>query len=181
MAENRRVRMTKAMMKDALLELLEERPLEKISVTDVCRGADVNRSTFYAYYGDLGQLLTEIEDDVLAQLPCAPASLALDADQRFLAASEEFFRYVQSHQRLFRGLILQRDSSRFSQRLLRSVMETYRITAQRESDPLLDRYRYIYCVSGVIGILREWLSGGFPISPEQFARLALEMSSNAAG
>ena len=60
-------------------------------------------------------------------------------------------------------------------------METYRITAQRDSVPLLDRYRYIYCVSGVIGILREWLSGGFPISPEQFARLALEMSSNAAG
>ena len=46
MAENRRVKMTKKMMKDALLELLEKQPIEKITVTDICEKADVNRSTF---------------------------------------------------------------------------------------------------------------------------------------
>lgn len=41
--------MTKKMMKDALLEALEGQPLEKITVTDICERADVNRSTFYSY------------------------------------------------------------------------------------------------------------------------------------
>ena len=50
MEENRRVRMTKRLLQDALLELLEEKSLEKITVTQVCSKADVNRSTFYAYY-----------------------------------------------------------------------------------------------------------------------------------
>ena len=35
MSENRRVKMTKKMMKDALLELLETKALEKITVTDI--------------------------------------------------------------------------------------------------------------------------------------------------
>ena len=52
MSDNRRVRMTKKLMKDAYLELLERSPSEKISVTDICKVADVNRSTFYLYYED---------------------------------------------------------------------------------------------------------------------------------
>ena len=46
MAENRRVRMTKKIIKDALLELLDKKPLDKITVTDICNTADLNRSTF---------------------------------------------------------------------------------------------------------------------------------------
>ena len=47
--DNRRVKITKKMIKDAMLELLENRPINKITVTDICKYADVNRSTFYAY------------------------------------------------------------------------------------------------------------------------------------
>ena len=65
MEENRRVRMTKRLLQDALLELLEEKSLEKITVTQVCSKADVNRSTFYAYYQDVGELLSELVDGVL--------------------------------------------------------------------------------------------------------------------
>ena len=43
--ENRRVRMTKRLMKDALLELMEEKDLANISVTAICETADVHRST----------------------------------------------------------------------------------------------------------------------------------------
>lgn len=68
MAENRRVRMTKRLMKDALLELLEVKPLEKITVTDVCAAADVNRSSFYAHYQDIHALLRELEDEVLEHI-----------------------------------------------------------------------------------------------------------------
>ena len=69
MQENRRVRITKRCMKDALLELLESTPLNKISVTDICNSADVNRSTFYSYYNDIDALLSEIETEVLEQIP----------------------------------------------------------------------------------------------------------------
>ena len=47
--ESRRVRITKRLMKEALLELLEENELVNISVTAICKTADVHRSTFYDF------------------------------------------------------------------------------------------------------------------------------------
>ena len=67
--ENRRVRMTRRMMKDALLELLEKKELSSISVTEICETADVHRSTFYKYYTDAADLLRDIEQDVLERIP----------------------------------------------------------------------------------------------------------------
>ena len=70
--ENRRVRMTKKLLKDAILELMETRGLDRVTVTDICAAADVNRSTFYAHYEDVHQLLREIEDGMLERMPVLP-------------------------------------------------------------------------------------------------------------
>lgn len=178
MAENRRVKITKRMLKEALLELLENRALEKITVTDVCANADVNRSTFYGYYQDIGQLLVEIEDDVLNQLPLSPGGPIAYSDQQFLATLQSFFQYVYENERLFRVLIVQRDSGSFSHRLVNSVMQKYKMPVKRENE-LLERYACVYCVNGVIGMMKEWIGGGFPISPKDFAREVLQISAKA--
>lgn len=178
MPENRRVKMTKKMIKDAMLELLEKQPLEKITVTDICENADVNRSTFYAYYEDAGQLLLEIENDVVNQLPVSPDTAVDYFGERFLATLEDFFDYVRENERLFRILIVQRDNSSFSLRIVNAVMEKYRMPLESTSK-FPYRYAYIYCVSGVIGIMKEWISNSFPITAREFAKIALQMCINA--
>lgn len=50
--ESRRVQMTKRLMNDAMLEALKEKPPEKLTVAEICRSADINRSTYYKYYAD---------------------------------------------------------------------------------------------------------------------------------
>ena len=44
--EDRRVRYTKQAIRDGFLTLLSRKPIEKISVTEICREADINRGTF---------------------------------------------------------------------------------------------------------------------------------------
>ena len=137
--ENRRVQMTKRLLKEALLELLDEKPLEKISVTDVCRRADVNRSTFYAHYMDTTALLHEMEQEVFSELPGADF-LPVDVhDQRFFDALESFFTYVRKNERLFRILLVRRESGTFHRTLLHTVMERF----LPAGTTILDRYRYI--------------------------------------
>jgi AcrR family transcriptional regulator len=53
-------------IRDAFLELLAERPFSDITVSQVCARADVARGTFYLHYSGLGELLDEIEDDLVA-------------------------------------------------------------------------------------------------------------------
>ena len=82
--ENQRIRLSKTLLKNALVHLLQKKPLNKISVLEICETAQINRTTFYKYYGSQTDLLNEIESDFLAQLD---ESLALIPEQEGAVAS----------------------------------------------------------------------------------------------
>lgn len=63
--EDRRVRYTKKAIKDSFLELFEAKPLERISVTEICSKADINRGTFYSHYSDPYDLKKALEEEFL--------------------------------------------------------------------------------------------------------------------
>ena len=174
-ADSRRVKMTKRLLHDALLELLRTQPLEKTTVTDVCRQADVNRSTFYAYYRDVSQLLLEIEDDVLDHLPLT----AGDAEggyssESYLATLESFCRFVQSHDVLFKVLFVQNENSGFYHRLVDRVTGAV-LGLDPNEISTHDRLTLIYSVNGVVGILKEWIGSNFSLSAQEFALVVLDM------
>ncbi|MCI2062403.1 MAG: TetR/AcrR family transcriptional regulator [Eubacteriaceae bacterium] len=176
MADNRRVKLTKKMIKDAYLELLEQYPSEKISVTDICKAADVNRSTFYMYYDDIVSLRQKIENEVLEQLPGASeAADPLASQHQLLDTLERFFNYIRENQRLFRILLLQSDSKSFNNLLIDTVLKKFHAN-EAAKNPTLRRYGYVYAVNGVIGMLSTWLEEDFPISSRQFAEIAYNMS-----
>lgn len=62
---DRRTRYTQSAIKDALLELLEESPYEKITVASLCRRAEITRATFYLHYDGLDMILNELLDEAL--------------------------------------------------------------------------------------------------------------------
>ena len=54
-------------IRQSFLELLKEKRLEKITVTDIVSRADINRSTFYAHYADVRALIEEIQREFVEQ------------------------------------------------------------------------------------------------------------------
>ena len=62
--ESRRVKMTKMLLKQSLIELMREKSIHEISIKDICLGADINRSTFYRHYNTQYELYDEILDDI---------------------------------------------------------------------------------------------------------------------
>ena len=99
--ENRRVRMTKRLMKEALLELLEKKELVNISVTAICKTADVHRSTFYDYYTDPADLLRDTEKDILDRIPMPPPMTSSMNQDKIIEASTAFFDYVKENEKTF--------------------------------------------------------------------------------
>ena len=63
--EDKRVKKTKKLLKNTLVELLEEQPFEQISVTNLCSKADVSRITFYTHYNDKYDLLEDYFQDMI--------------------------------------------------------------------------------------------------------------------
>ena len=62
---DRRVKYTKKIIKDSFLELLESKEIDKITVSELCSKADINRATFYRYYIDIYDLLEKIGQELV--------------------------------------------------------------------------------------------------------------------
>lgn len=65
MSTDTRVKVTKKMIKDSFIDLLGAYPLNKITVTQICKKAEINRVTFYKYYQDTFDLYEKIIDELL--------------------------------------------------------------------------------------------------------------------
>ena len=65
---DRRTKYTKTIIKDTFLNLLENKDITNITVTEICKEADINRATFYRYYIDIYDLLTKVEEEFTDEL-----------------------------------------------------------------------------------------------------------------
>ena len=63
--EDKRIAKTKKNLKNAMLAMLGEKDFEHITITELCRAAEISRITFYSHYSDKYALLDEIFDDML--------------------------------------------------------------------------------------------------------------------
>ncbi len=64
--EDRRIRYTKQVIKETFLKMLERNSFSKITVTELCRMAEINRGTFYLHYYDMNDVLDDIFNDMLS-------------------------------------------------------------------------------------------------------------------
>lgn len=62
---DRRIVKTKRAIRNSFAELLSEKDLNSITVSDVADKADINRKTFYNYYSGLYQVIDEIENELI--------------------------------------------------------------------------------------------------------------------
>ncbi len=63
-----RIQKTRAAIKKAFLDLRRKKPIEKITVTELSKLAEINKATFYLHYSDIYSLAEEIEDDAIDTL-----------------------------------------------------------------------------------------------------------------
>ena len=173
--ENRRIRMTKRLIKDALLELLEYDELSNISVTAVCKTADVHRSTFYKYYGDTADLLREIEQDFLDMIPAPPQILDQQNVNKLLDATTAFFDFIKQNEKTFLILFSENAGNCFTSRLVEFLCSGY-VPVDENTDELNERLTQLYIANGTVGMMREWVNSGFPVSSRKIAEMMYFLS-----
>ena len=172
--DNRRVTMTKLLMKNALLELLEQKELSNISVTAICETADVHRSTFYKYYNTPADLLREIEQDYLDRIP-VPTQAGQLNQKALLEANMAFFDYVKENGRSFRILFSRSGDDGFAARMVEFVCSEH-MPVGEQPDELSARFVRLYIANGTVGMLREWINADFPFSSQKIAEMMYFLS-----
>ena len=67
-AEYRSAARSRRLIRDAYVNLMQEKPIDKISISDIVREADLNRGTFYAHYSNPMDVLMEIADEIVGDV-----------------------------------------------------------------------------------------------------------------
>ncbi|MDD7390564.1 MAG: TetR/AcrR family transcriptional regulator [Lachnospiraceae bacterium] len=175
--ENQRIRITKSMLKNALLDLLENQPIGKITVYSLCEKAEINRTTFYKYYGSPYELLDEIETDYFSELEHRlTESSAEDSDG--LASA---LRFLEGERKNWRVLINTVHDEEFAQRLFNLPVIRRLLDHNIGDIPVESQRDYIrlFICHGGYAIIRQWLNKNNGETPEEIAALILSLSKNA--
>ena len=167
--EDRRIAMTKRMLKDALTDMLREIDIYHVSIRELCQRADINRTTFYKYYGSQFDLLADMENDLLDFLSKTITEHSSNPKKIIEAACE----YMEDHLEFGRLIVNNNVDPLFPQKL-------FSLTALRESAigkqiSLLDdtsaEYLYNYITFGAYRIICMWMNKDHRESPEQIAQM----------
>ena len=177
MRNDPRVRYTRSIIQTAFLELLRQKPVEKITVREICDKAEINRSTFYKHYQDCYDLLDKIKEDVLRQFN---EMLSGMETQGVKATMTDILQRLKDNAALFRVFRRQGGERSFTNQLAGRCFEY--MDMQISVSPALgwgDAQKglvYSYLTGGAAAIIEYWLQNGCEEPPEQIADMTLELS-----
>ena len=173
-AEYRSAIRSKKLICMALADLLQEKPLDKITVTDVVRRAEINRGTFYAHYTDIPDVLHHVIKQTFSHIresvfesnqPKADIPhVLLHGIQEILESDLDFCKKVMASSA----------SSMMEEELVKLVLD-YLI--QHEDEYCQGNYKQYemtirFCAGGLSVLYRDWFSGKLPLTLDHLTKQA---------
>jgi len=162
-AEYRSAIRSRRMIREAYMELLKEKDLSKITVTDIITRADLNRATFYAHYPDVRGVTEEIENEIIEKMLEVlkefqftsffrnPAPLLLKIS-RYLEEDTDFYR-----------ILVRANGSEIFMEKLKKVFSDHMLNdsdipeSMRQSKMV--ELRVCYFAGGIVNLYKQWFRG----------------------
>ena len=175
-----RTRYTRQVITDAFLQLLRQKPMECITVKEVCALAQINRSTFYRQYKDCFDLMEQLEQrglELLEELLQATQAQGTAATMTSLLCA------LRDNDSLLGIMARQNQDERF---LYAMVGRCFRYMNTRQENMAIaanetqQNMRNVFLAAGVGGIIQYWLRSGMQTEPGQVAAVITALCEGAA-
>lgn len=161
----------------------ERRPLGKITVREICERADIHRSTFYAHYRDVYDLVERVEQSMSRQLT-ETFFRRLDAGASARDCFTEIFAFIRNHREFYLYYLTESKQSG----VLALAWETIRDRADgvgpetfgAESMAEME-YHGVFFLVGMTAMVRLWLQRGCREEPEALYELLLRQGAVQQG
>src|SRR6266581_2933244 len=100
--KNLRLRRTQTLLREALIELIEERGFEALTIGELTERAMVSRAAFYRNYQDKYDLVEQIFEEAMSALLGAVGDLGQEHPAEIWVT---FFEHIAEYERLYRALL----------------------------------------------------------------------------
>ena len=162
---------SRRMIRAVFLELLREKPFEKITVTDIVTRADINRSTFYAHYPDVQGMVDELIDETIS------GSVELVKNMAFEELFENPIPFLQAltnigtknvelYRLLGRSDFALKQTEKIKDILVEQAMNTIAIPESVRRSPIF-LIHINFFLGGILNTYQQWLQGKLLCSTEE--------------
>ncbi len=158
---DRRVQYTKMVIKDSFIELLMNKDISKITITEICELADLNRATFYAHYQDQYDLMKQIQAELIENVT---NYLELESHTELaqipVANVERIFDYIKENARICKILLGEQGDINFQKQVLALAYEKniLDLTSLAKISPEEAEYINTFSLAGAVGLIQKWLN-----------------------
>lgn len=158
---DRRIIATKKALKNSLIKLLDKKHVSRITVTELCEDAELNRGTFYAHYADQFALRDELENDFISDVGnclCVPAE-SDDREAVVRMAVLGLFEYIDSHRALCKVLLSDKSGIDLAEKA-EQIITLYHdspLISGFNPDDLNAKLMLSFLSTGIVSVIKKWL------------------------
>ena len=181
--EDRRIRRTRKLLQDALIQLLRQKPFAKIQIKEIVDVADVSRPTFYHHFETKEELLFSHMDDLFEKIREAvfgdiEDGNTVDFPQLLITSFEQWQLHSEALQ-----WVLQVENKDLLIAALHTHIEMLRQEFERVVPPAtylpeFEAYTSNFFAGGLYMLLKIWIDNGMQESAETMGNLTYLLMSN---
>ncbi len=180
---NVRVRRTQKLLREALIELIEERGFEALTIGELTERAMVSRAAFYRNYQDKYDLVEQIFEEAMSALLDAVAELGREHPPEIWV---KFFEHIEQYERLYRALLGRKGSPWFVRKMRASLADLIKESGHLPHRPnASDRTIHTFTDEFVpdlvstmfVETITWWLEQGRPCTPKEIATRSALLAS----
>lgn len=187
-----RVIRTKEAIRNALVELMEEKGFEAITVKDITTKAKINRGTFYAHYQDKFDLMERCQKEIMQEISSIAKQNFSDvinelgnntSPQTRLNIFVYVFEYLNENSGFMKAALSSKGDLSFQTKIKefmwKTIFEDKQNAIIKEENLMVPaQYFASYIASAHIGVIQEWLESGRKESPQEMARILSTITVN---
>lgn len=167
---DRRIVKTQESLKKAVIELMNEKSFDEITIQDIADKANLNRGTIYLHYQDKYDLLDKLIESHMNELgEMDEWACKLDWSNALVP----FFEYFEKNYLFFSTMLASKGAPSFRTRLLDYVMVGFKGEIDRESGKNVDLSEDVmlqYAGTAYVGVIEWWIRNGIPYPPQIMAK-----------
>lgn len=177
-----RVVKTKKAIRDALFSILGTKPIDKITVKEISETAKVNRKTFYAHYTKIEDIVTEMEDEMVANIGSFLKNCIIE---EYGLNPYYFIQFINaiytSNPEFCEDLVSVRNYHFLAEKIKRLFKEQLLLSLNvPEEQKFRLNFEIEFFISGVTSAYIEWLRKGKPCPFEEISELLLDIVTATA-
>lgn len=170
MKTDARIKYTKMVIRDAFLGLLKKYPIEQITVSEICRIAEINRATFYRHYDNPYDLLSSMENEMFEEIKQSSFEYRNNVDK----LTELIFIRFYEKKEVWTLLLSDHANLSFINKIYNFFDDYFAKTETSKESEL--RYRFL--LYGYSGIFDYWVKNGMQESPQSMAEYLSKFRQN---